>query len=332
RWALFLGRFQFTLSYRPGSRNIKPDALSRQFSSPVEDLPVETILPASCVVGAARWEVEQVVQEALRDQPAPEDCPQDRLFVPPTARSSVLQWGHASKIACHPGSHRTLTLLRQRFWWPTIAADTREFVSACSVCARSKSSHQAPAGLLRPLPIPHRPWSHIAVDFVTGLPPSEGNTVILTIVDRFSKAVHFVPLPKLPSALETANLLVLHVFRLHGIPLDIVSDRGPQFASRVWKAFCQALGASVSLSSGYHPQTNGQTERVNQDLGRPKWQSPQSRNISGEPAGYGARPVRPSDVLLLAISGWRTDIAPQRPHISLVRRCGSPLGTSRSRP
>lgn len=267
RWALFLGRFQFTLSYRPGSRNIKPDALSRQFSSPVEDLPVETILPASCVVGAARWEVEQLVQEALRDQPAPEDCPQDRLFVPPTARSSVLQWGHASKIACHPGSHRTLTLLRQRFWWPTIAADTREFVSACSVCARSKSSHQAPAGLLRPLPIPHRPWSHIAVDFVTGLPPSEGNTVILTIVDRFSKAVHFVPLPKLPSALETANLLVLHVFRLHGIPLDIVSDRGPQFASRVWKAFCQALGASVSLSSGYHPQTNGQTERVNQDLG-----------------------------------------------------------------
>uniref|UniRef100_A0AAQ4Q2C6 Integrase catalytic domain-containing protein n=1 Tax=Gasterosteus aculeatus aculeatus TaxID=481459 RepID=A0AAQ4Q2C6_GASAC len=133
--------------------------------------------------------------------------------------------------------------------------------------ARSKSSHQAPAGLLRPLPIPHRPWSHIAVDFVTGLPPSEGNTVILTIVDRFSKAVHFVPLPKLPSALETANLLVLHVFGLHGIPLDIVSDRGPQFASRVWKAFCQALGASVSLSSGYHPQTNGQTERVNQDLG-----------------------------------------------------------------
>ena len=79
--------------------------------------------------------------------------------------------------------------------------------------------------------------------------------------------MHFVPLSKLPSALETANLLIQHVFRLHGIPQDIVSDRGPQFSSRVWKAFCQALGASASLSSGYHPQTNGQTERANQVLG-----------------------------------------------------------------
>jgi len=104
------------------------------------------------------------------------------------------------------------------------------------------------------------------MDFVTGLPPSEGNTVILTIVDRFSKAVHFIPLPKLPSALETATLITQHVFRLHGIPQDIVSDRGPQFASRVWKAFCRGLGASASLSSGYHPQTNGQTERANQEL------------------------------------------------------------------
>ncbi|KAK9533156.1 hypothetical protein VZT92_008305 [Zoarces viviparus] len=108
--------------------------------------------------------------------------------------------------------------------------------------------------------------SHIAVDFVTGLPPSGGNTTILTIVDRFSKAVHFIPLPKLPSAMETADLLVLHVFRLHGIALDIVSDRGPQFSSQVWKAFCRELGATASLSSGYHPQTNGQTERANQDL------------------------------------------------------------------
>lgn len=104
------------------------------------------------------------------------------------------------------------------------------------------------------------------MDFVTGLPPSEGNTTILTVVERFAKAVHFIPLPKLPSALETADLLVLHVFRLHGIPVDVVSDRGPQFASQVWKAFCRALGAKVSLSSGYHPQTNRQTERVNQDL------------------------------------------------------------------
>ena len=265
RWALFLGRFQFTLTCRPGSKNIKPDALSRQFALPLEDTAGSTILPSACVVGAAGWEIEGVVQGAQRDQPVPQGCPPDRLFVPEVVRSPVLQWGHASRIACHPGCRRTLALLQQRFWWPSMAADTKEFVAACSVCARSKASHQAPAGLLRPLPIPHRPWSHVAVDFVTGLPPSEGNTVILTVVDRFSKAAHFIPLPKLPSALETANLLVIHVFRLHGIPVDIVSDRGPQFSARTWKAFCQALGASASLSSGYHPQTNGQTEWAKQD-------------------------------------------------------------------
>ena len=265
RWALFLSRFNFSLTYRPGSRNTKPEALSRQFALQEGEPSGETILPSTCVVGAARWEIEEGRSRrpvrTIRTLKAVHP-----MYVPPPARSPVLQWGHASKVACHPGFHRTLALLQQHFWWPTLSSDTREFVAACSVCARSKASHRPPAGLLRPLPVPHRPWSHIAVDFITGLPPSEGNTTILTIVDRFSRAVHFIPLSKLPSALETAALLVQHVFRLHGIPLDIVSDRGPQFSSQVWCAFCRALGASASLSVGYHPQTNGQTERANQDL------------------------------------------------------------------
>lgn len=101
------------------------------------------------------------------------------------------------------------------------------------------------------------------MDFITGLPPS-GNTVILTIIDRFSKAVHFIALPKLPSALKAAKIMTQQVFRLHDVPQDIVSDRGPQFTSRVWKEFCKELG--VSLSSGFHPQINGQTERANQEL------------------------------------------------------------------
>ncbi|KAI3363704.1 hypothetical protein L3Q82_001197 [Scortum barcoo] len=78
-----------------------------------------------------------------------------------------------------------------------------------------KSSHHAPAGLLQPLPVPRRPWSHVSLDFVTGLPPSHGHTAILTVVDRFSKMAHFVPLPKLPSVKETAELMLTHVFRLH---------------------------------------------------------------------------------------------------------------------
>lgn len=266
RWALFLDRFNFTLTYRPGSRNVKPDALSRQSEDESTSSPPETILHPSCFLGAALWDVEQEVQDALQVHPSPDNVPNGCLFVPTHLRSRVLQWVHSSKIACHPGTHRTLELLRQRFWWPSVSTDTREFVAACSLCARGKASHQPPAGPLHPLPVPHRPWSHIAVDFVTGLPPSQGNTVILTIVDRFSKGVHYIPLPKLPSAFETAELLVNQVFRLHGIPADIVSDRGPQFSSQVWRAFCRALGASASLSSGYHPQSNGQTERANQNL------------------------------------------------------------------
>ena len=134
------------------------------------------------------------------------------------------------------------------------------------VCAQSKTPQQAPSGLLQPLPVPHHPWSHISLDFVTGLPPSDGNTTILMVVDRFSKGAHFIPLPKLPSAKETAQLMVQHVCRIHGLPVEIVSDRGPQFSSKFWKVFCTLIGSSASLSSGFHPQSNGESERANQDM------------------------------------------------------------------
>ncbi len=149
-----------------------------------------------------------------------------------------------------------------------MAPNIHLFVLACSVCAVSKSSNRPPAGLLQPLLVPSRPWSHISLDFVSGLPPSQGNMVVLTVVDRFSKATHFIHLPKLPSARETAVAVIDHVFRIHGLPMDVVSDRGPQFVSKFWREFCKLLGATVSLSSGFHPQTNGQTERANQDLER----------------------------------------------------------------
>ncbi|CAJ1078658.1 Pol polyprotein [Xyrichtys novacula] len=266
RWSLFFSRFNFSITYRPGSRNTKPDALSRQFSGENALPDPEPILPQTRIVASLTWEVEAQVLRALEQQPDPGGGPPNRLFVPEAVRPQVLLWGHTSKFACHPGSACTLEVLRQRFWWPTMEADTREFTLACSVCARNKTSNQPSSGFLRPLPIPRRPWSHIAVDFVTGLPPSQGNTAILTIVDRFSKSAHFLPLPKLPTAIKTADLLVSQVFRIHGIPSDIVSDRGPQFTSEVWRAFCKALGATVSLSSGFHPQSNGQTERANQSL------------------------------------------------------------------
>uniref|UniRef100_A0A3B3H5K4 Gypsy retrotransposon integrase-like protein 1 n=1 Tax=Oryzias latipes TaxID=8090 RepID=A0A3B3H5K4_ORYLA len=265
RWCLFFDRFCFTITYRPGSKNGKPDALSRKYNT-TEGSSTPSIIPDSLFVGNLTWDIETRVQQAQGEKPATINCPPGTLFVPDNLRSDVITWGHSSKIACHGGVHRTLTLLKRRFYWPSMEDDVCAYVAACTTCARAKSSTSPPAGHLHPLPTPGRPWSHIAVDFVTGLPPSQGFTVISTVVDRFSKAAHFIPLAQLPTATETANILVNHVFRHHGIPTDIVSDRGPQFISQVWKAFCSALGASISLSSGYHPQSNGQAERANQEL------------------------------------------------------------------
>ncbi|XP_061157614.1 uncharacterized protein LOC133169427 [Syngnathus typhle] len=187
---------------------------------------------------------------------------------PEGLRSSVLQWAHDSRLVCHPGAACTRYVVAQRFRWPTWQVDTSDYVRACSICNRCKTSTRPPAGLLQPLPVPRRPWSHLSIDFVTGLPPSEGNTVVLTVVDWFNKMTHFIPLPKLPSAKQTASNMVREVFRHHGLPQDIVSDRDPQFASTFWAEFCRLLGATASLSSGFHPQSNGQAERLNQELGR----------------------------------------------------------------
>ncbi|MCI4392739.1 hypothetical protein PGIGA_G00149220 [Pangasianodon gigas] len=239
RWALFFSRFDFTLSFCPGT---------------------------SRIVAPIRWGIEAVVKQALQTDPDPGTGPAGLLFVPKAVRSQVLQWGHSSHLTAHPGYQRTYEFLHRRFWWPGMSNDVKGFVASCSVCVQRKNQQQQPQGLLHPLPIPNRPWSHLSLDFITGLPTSKGNSVILVVVDRFSKACHFIPLPKLPTAFETAELVIEHVFQVFGLPQDMVSDRGPQFSSRVWQAFCKLIGATASLSSGYHPQSNGQTERINQEL------------------------------------------------------------------
>ncbi len=152
-------------------------------------LPVP-ILPHERVVAAVTWGVESKVRTALCGTPNPAGCPEGLLFVPESVRTSVLQWGHSSGLACHPGATRTCMLIKQRFWWPSVARDARLFVSACPVCAAGKASNRPPAGLLQPLSVPSRPWSHIAMDFVTGLPPSGGMTVYVRPGARAGDSAH----------------------------------------------------------------------------------------------------------------------------------------------
>ncbi|KAG1925135.1 retrotransposable element [Pimephales promelas] len=208
------------------------------------------------------------IAEATQLEPAPPGGPEGRVYVPTRLRLSLMDSVHTSPGSGHPGSQSTLSLVQQRYWWPGMAQDVSRFGKGCSVCAMAKVPRHLPEGKLVPLPIPTRPWSHLVVDFVTDLPVSNNHTCILVVVDRFSKACKLIPLPGLPTALETAEALFQHIFRNFGIPEDVVSDRGPQFISRVWKAFFNLLGVTVSLTSGYHPQSNGQTERKIQEIGR----------------------------------------------------------------
>ena len=131
-----------------------------------------TIVPSSCLIAAVTWEIEERVRAATEGQPGPSSCSPDCLFVPAPLHSDVLQWGHASRLTCHPGIQRTRDFLQQCFWWSSLEEDVRGFVNACPVCNPNKTSGHPPAGFLHPLPVPHRPWSHISLDFVTGLPTS----------------------------------------------------------------------------------------------------------------------------------------------------------------
>ncbi len=276
-WALFFTRFHFTITYRPGNHNCKADTLSRLHSLDSPSDP-EPILPPALIVSPIDWNIHEEIRAATLTEPAPLGGAEGKTFVPPSQRQSFLGSVHSVPGSGHPGSQRTLLLLQARYWWPNMSRDVIRYVRSCSVCAMSSTPHHLPVGKLVPLPIPRWPWSHMGIDFVTDLPESEGHACILVAVDRFSKACKLIPLHGLPTALETTHglptalettkHLFTHVFRNFGIPEDIVSDRGPQFISHVWMAFFRLLGVTVSLSSGYHPQTNGQAERKSQELWR----------------------------------------------------------------
>lgn len=123
---MFFGRFDFVLSYKPESQNGKPNTLCRVFSKEEETRKTpETILPPRLVVGALQWGIEGKVRATLRGDPDPGHGPPGRLFVPEETRPAVLEWGHSSKLTCHPGVARTMSFLRQRFWWPAMGEDTR---------------------------------------------------------------------------------------------------------------------------------------------------------------------------------------------------------------
>jgi hypothetical protein len=141
-----------------------------------------------------------------------------------------------------------------------------DFIKQCVICQQAKHSHTHPAGLLQPLPIPQGVWQDLSMDFIEGLPKSQGYSVILVVVDRLTKYAHFVAVKHPYTAADIAELFMDNIVKLHGLPHSIVSDRDTIFVSSFWKQLFKLYRVKLNLSTAYHPQSDGQTERVNQCL------------------------------------------------------------------
>jgi hypothetical protein len=157
--------------------------------------------------------------------------------------------------------------LKEQFWWHGMKREIAFYIARCDVCQHDKAEHQRPACLLQPLKVPLWKWEEVGMDFIIGLPTlSRGHDSIWVIVDRLTKVAHFIPVKTTDHGNRLAELYLSRIVSLHGVPKTIVLDRGPQFTSRFWAKPQEALGTKLSFSIAYHPQTGGQTERVNQIL------------------------------------------------------------------
>jgi hypothetical protein len=154
--------------------------------------------------------------------------------------------------------------LKSRHWWYGMKRAITEYVALCDNCQRVKVERQRPAGLLQPLKISEWKWKEISMDFIVGLPKTQnGYDSMWVIVDRLSKVSHFILVKTTYKGSKLAELYIARIVCLHGVPKKIVSDRGTQFTSKFWEKLHQSRDTKLNFSSAYHPQTDGQTERVN---------------------------------------------------------------------
>lgn len=197
-----------------------------------------------------------------------------RLCIPlGSTRNAVLELAHDTAAAGHRGFEKTYDLIARDYYWRKMMLSCRKYVAGCEVCQKTKSSSLAPAGMLLPLTVPDRRWQSITMDFLTGIRTSvRGFDRILVVIDRLSKMAHFIPTVKKLNTMSCMDLLLEHVFRLHGVPKDIISDRDIILENDQWKGLMTSWGIKTRFSTTEHPQTDGQSERLNrtmQDIVRP---------------------------------------------------------------
>ncbi|GJU96938.1 putative reverse transcriptase domain-containing protein [Tanacetum coccineum] len=288
RWLELLSDYDCEIRYHPGKANVVADALSRkERSKPLRvralvmtiglDLPKQILnaqteaqkpenLKNEDVGGMIR---KDLPKERLEPRADGTLCLNGRSWLPcyGDLRTVIMHESHKSKYSVHPGSDKMYQDMKKLYWWPNMKADIATYVSKCLTCAKVKAKHQRPSGLLVQPKIPEWKWDNITMDFVTKLPKSpQGHDTIWVIVDRLTKSAIFTPMRETDSMEKLARLYIKEVVARHGIPVSIICDRDPRFASRFWRSLQKALGTSLDMSTAYHPETDGQSERTIQTL------------------------------------------------------------------
>ena len=272
-WQALLSRFDFQWEYRKGANNIA-DPLSR---SPALMLNVvahhEALLDSvKAAYAQASW-MEEVQDMSHLEHHDGLWYFQGKVWIPNQAdlRQKCISTHHDPPHRGHLGRDRTFEQVSRHCYWPTMRADVQRYVQHCGSCQGIKSATQVPAGLLMPLQIPAGLWESVSMDLITQLPKTKrGYTAIAVFVDRLSKMTHLVPVETSITSISAegfAQVFLKEVFRHHGLPKSFVSDRGPRFTSAFLKSLCRSLGISQDISTAFHPQTDGQTERMDRVLG-----------------------------------------------------------------
>ncbi|KAJ9544268.1 hypothetical protein OSB04_023975 [Centaurea solstitialis] len=282
RWVELLSDYDCEIKYHPGKANVVADALSRKERvKPTRTRAMGVIVQTSLksqIVEAQKeaLEADNIKKETLHKMEKEFEERSDgaryfknRIWVPTVGqlRKMIMDEAHQSRYSIHPGADKMYKGLKEHYWWPGMKKDVAIYVSKCLTCARIKAEHQKPSGLLQQPEIPEWKWEKISMDFVTKLPKTKkGHDSIWVIVDRLTKSAHFLPIKESFSVDRLAQLYVDEIVMRHGVPISIISDRDSRFTSRFWQSLQAALGTSVDLSTAYHPQTDGQTERTIQTL------------------------------------------------------------------
>lgn len=274
-----LGGLHFSFKYKRGLDNGAADALSR-VGQHMECAAISTCQPdwLQEVANSYSTDVDaqaRLTRLALHSPDAQGFSLQDgvirlhnRLWIGNNSalHTKLISAMHASPVGGHSGILATYQRVKHLFAWAGMKRAVEDFVHQCQICQQAKHENSRPAGTLQPLKPPEGAWEEVTMDFIEGLPKSNGFDVILVVVDRLTKYTHFIPLKHPYTAARVADAFMDNIVKLHGAPKVIISDRDRVFTSALWRALFRAIGTKLHYSTAYHPQTDGQTERVNQGL------------------------------------------------------------------